>query len=188
MTKHTHPSCQIALIVGHEDRTEPFGLCTDKMPLEPQCKAAGLPFSMDVWIWPRCSSADDILSVPVKCTCRVGKRGGGSPGSSEVVQLQQGLVQDLVDAHVLLFGTGQTLCEHKGHPASHEHRHGTSISRHSWTHAHRWAAQYGNSLRGASLSSSPSTSRDEPRPSAIPGCQAVPAVQLLPPPTAPCCP
>lgn len=44
---------------------------------------------------------------------------GAPQCSSEVVQLQQGLVQDLVDAHVLLFGTGQTLCEYKGHPATH---------------------------------------------------------------------
>lgn len=45
--------------------------------------------------------------------------GGGGPAgpepASQVVEFQQGLVESLVDLHVLLLGTGQGLCEGKQH-------------------------------------------------------------------------
>lgn len=42
-----------------------------------------------------------------------GGRGEAQLSPSEIVQFKKSLVQDLVDADVLLFGTGQVLCKHK---------------------------------------------------------------------------
>lgn len=52
---------------------------------------------------------------------------GGRPRPSEVVQLQQSLVQHLMDVDIFLFGTGQVFCKQKagggagGHPVTRSH-------------------------------------------------------------------
>lgn len=53
--------------------------------------------------------------------------GWGQSQPSQVVEFQQGLVEGLVNLHVLLLGTGQGLCEGKQHVRKGRHTRGDGM-------------------------------------------------------------
>ena len=111
---------------------------------------------MDVWIWPRRSSADDVPSVPVGCTCGVGKRDGGSPGQLRGCSAPT------------RSGPGPGGCPRsplwhwpdslriQGTP-SHARRHSPSVPRRSRTHAHH--TEHRHTHTDGRFSTAPASSR-----------------------------
>lgn len=67
------------------------------------------------------ANTKERFKEPCEAVTSILLRWGGSGGPavpeppSQVVEFQQGLVESLVDLHVLLLGTGQGLCEGKQH-------------------------------------------------------------------------
>lgn len=88
--------------------------------------------------------------------------------------------------HILLFGTGQTLCEHKGHPATQQDAHADTVEAHPGTAGPTHTTPSTDTRTQTDISvwcqqGCAQTLRD-------PQGQAVPALYHLHCPTVPCCP